>query len=55
MSADLSIVGIMLAVILIKRIDSIQRPFKNDITTREVISHTKYIDTELVYLTTCGN
>ena len=27
---------------------------KKDITTIEVVSHTKYADTELVYLTMCA-
>ena len=27
--------------------------FKKDITIMEVVLHTKYINTELVYLTTC--
>ena len=34
-------------------VDSTQESFKNDITSIEVILHTKYIDTELVYLTMC--
>ena len=35
-------------------VGSIQGPFKKDITIILVVSHTKYIDTELDYLTICG-
>ena len=35
-------------------VGSMQKPFKKDITIIEVALYTKYIDTELVYLSICG-
>ena len=36
-----------------KVVGSTQGPFKKDITIMEVVSYTKYTNTELVFLTTC--
>ena len=35
-------------------VGSTQGRLKKEITSMEVILHNKYIDTELVHLTTCG-